>query len=60
MDNDIVRHLVLCPFCDNEQRVEREIHISSCRKCGKPFNSDPDVHSHPQEFWANPETSARF
>lgn len=60
MDYDKQKHLVLCPFCDNEQRVEAERHVASCKRCGKPFNSDPDMHFHPEEFWANPETSARF
>ena len=57
MDKDIV----LCPFCDNEQKIEDEDkHIVTCGKCGKPINIDPFRHNHPEEFWSNPHNSARF
>ncbi len=52
--------LVLCPFCDKEQKIEHEKHVVSCSRCGKAFNADPFSHVHPEEFWANPETSVRF
>lgn len=54
------RSIIVCPFCDSEQKVEAEKHIVSCGKCGKPINVDPFSHNHPEEFWANPDTSARF
>jgi uncharacterized CHY-type Zn-finger protein len=54
------KSVVICPFCDNEQSVDEEKHVVTCDKCGKPFNADPFRHNHPEEFWANPDTSARF
>jgi uncharacterized CHY-type Zn-finger protein len=52
--------LVLCPFCDREQRVHEEKPVVSCERCGKPFNNDLSAGKHPEEFWSNPDTSARF
>ena len=54
------KSVVLCPFCDKEQRAEDEKHVVTCDRCGKAFNTDPHAHSHPEEFWANPDTSVKF
>jgi uncharacterized CHY-type Zn-finger protein len=54
------RSVVMCPFCDKEQEAEDGKHVIVCGQCGKPFNADTYGHAHPDEFWANPETSARF
>jgi uncharacterized CHY-type Zn-finger protein len=58
MDNQ--KQVVLCPFCDKEQHVEAEKEVAKCVKCGSAFNADIEGHAHPEEFWANPDTSARF
>jgi len=52
--------LVICPYCDTEQRVELDRPIVKCKKCGKPINIDIEDHTHPQEFWHNPDTSHKF
>ena len=52
--------VALCPFCDREQKIEKEKHIVRCERCGRPFNNDVDAGMHPDEFWSNPDTSARF
>jgi hypothetical protein len=31
-----------------------------CGSCGKAFNADHSGHSHPSEFWSNPDTCTRF
>jgi ribosomal protein L37AE/L43A len=52
--------IVLCPFCDKEQSIRNEKQIAKCDRCGKPFNNDIFADMHPNEFWANPDTSVRF
>jgi uncharacterized CHY-type Zn-finger protein len=52
------KKVVLCPFCDKEQKTEKM--VISCDRCGKAFNADIYDHQHPEEFWANPDNSARF
>jgi len=52
--------MVLCPFCDKEQRIHTEKHIVRCERCGRAFNNNPHGDAHPEEFWSNPDTSARF
>ena len=54
------KRVVLCPFCDREQKVEIGNNVVRCERCGGVFNADPYDHQHPPEFWSNPETSVRF
>ena len=52
--------LVVCPHCDAEQRVKLDVAVIRCRKCRKGINIDVEDHSHPQEFWHNPDTAPMF
>ena len=52
--------IVLCPFCVKEQRVGVVREIVRCERCGKPINNDIFANTHPEEFWSNPDTCARF
>ena len=54
------RIAVLCPFCDREQMVHEDREVVTCEACGRPFNNDTSGDKHPDEFWSNPDTSARF
>lgn len=51
--------IVLCPFCDTEQRVLLEEGIIKCRKCGQIFEIGEEFSEH-EEFWHNPDNSAIF
>jgi uncharacterized CHY-type Zn-finger protein len=55
-----MERVVLCPFCDHEQRAREERVVIRCERCSRAFNADIDDTEHPSEFWANPDSSVRF
>ncbi len=52
--------VTLCPFCDREQTISRDTETARCESCGKVFSNDTQEHSHPHEFWSNPDNCAGF
>jgi len=52
--------LVLCPFCDNEQRIALHKTSVVCSRCGEVFEIEMEDCNHPPEFWHNPHTSHSF
>ncbi len=52
--------MVLCPHCDQEQRVKLNASKVKCKKCGKTFQAGKEEYKHPNHFWHNPDTSHHF
>ena len=52
--------LVVCPFCDAEQRVLLDTGMVRCKNCGQVFEIEEEFTEHPEEFWHNPDNSAVF
>jgi len=52
--------LILCPNCDEEQRVNLGVVKVKCKRCEKTFKVDAEKPKHPHHFWHNPDTSGDF